>query len=77
MILTLMDPGGTPRALRMCGIKKLHKIKSSRHLTLAVLHLMKNFGGPPTRLVFLGRGPKIKLLLPKYFLPRPPVSEKV
>ena len=73
-------------ALGVRQIKKLHKTKSDQHLILEWVPFMKNFEipkfwspqpVPPSGHVFLGRGPKIKIRLPTFFLTRPPDSKKV
>ena len=79
-------PGpGTFGALGVHQIKKLHKTKSDKRLILVWVPFIKNLEipkfwsspqpAPPYCPVFSGRGLKIKILLPTFFLPHPPVFE--
>ena len=80
-------PRGTRGALGVRRIKKLHKTESDRRPILAGVPFIKNVEipkflsaprpAPPSGLVFSGRGPKIKIPLPTFCLPRCPDSEKV
>ena len=75
------------RDLGVRQIKKLHKTKSDRRPILRGVPIIKNIKipkfwsapqpAPPSGPVFSGRGPKLKIPLPMFFLPCCPNSEKV
>ena len=80
-------PRGTRGALGVRRIKKLHKTKSDQRLILGGVLFIRNVEipkfwspprqAPPSGPVFSGRGPKIKIPLPTFFLPCCPNAEKV
>ena len=80
-------PQGTRGALGVRWIKKLHKTENDWRPILAGVPFIKNveipkfllapWPAPPSGPVFSGRGPKIKIPLPTFCLPRCPDSEKV